>query len=142
VNLDALDPAVFKVVYPPPLTVAVIGLSDRPGRPSHDVAGALLRWGYRVIPVNPGIESAHGIRSLPDLASVPNHVDVVDVFRRSEHVQGHLSDILNKKPRLLWLQDGVRDDHVAAEARRAGILVIQNDCIARRLAPHFLKSQP
>jgi predicted CoA-binding protein len=133
VNFDALDPVIAKAVYPPPRTVAMIGLSNRPGRPSHDVAGALLRWGYRVIPVNPGVESIFGVRCYPDLASVAEAVDIVSVFRRSEHVGQHLADILARKPGLLWLQDGVRDEHMATEARQAGILVVQNDCIARRV---------
>ena len=131
---EALDPAIERAVYPPPRTVAVIGLSNRPGRPSHDVAGALLRWGYTVIPVNPGIESALGVKSYPDLASIPVAVDIVDVFRRSEHVRNHLEDILTKIPAVLWLQDGVRDEYVASQALGAGIQVVQNDCLARRVA--------
>lgn len=138
--LDALDPAIALAVYPPPRTVAVIGLSNRPGRPSHDVAGALLRWGYHVIPVNPGIESVFDVPCHPDLTSVSEAVDIVVVFRRSEFVRQHLDDILARKPGLLWLQDGVRDDQVATAARQAGILVVQDDCIARRVAM-LLQSQ-
>jgi len=106
------------------------------------VAGALLRWGYRVIPVNPGIESVLGVPCYPDLASVPETVDIVNVFRRSEYVPEHLEDILLKRPILLWLQDGVREDHVALAAREAGMLVVQDDCIARRVAALLPNQRP
>ena len=141
-NSEALDPAIAQAVFPPPRTVAVIGLSNRPGRPSHDVAGALLRWGYRVIPVNPGIESVLGVPCYPDLASVPETVDIVNVFRRSEYVPEHLEDILLKRPILLWLQDGVREEQVALAAREAGMLVVQDDCIARRVAALLPNQRP
>lgn len=121
-------------IYPPPRTVAVIGLSDRKGRPSRDVADALLHWGYDVIPVNPAYPSVLGRTAYATLGLIPRRIDIVDVFRRSEHVRQHLEDILLVSPRLLWLQDGVRDDEVAESARRRGITVVQDDCLARRIA--------
>jgi uncharacterized protein len=128
-----LEPELADLIYPPPRRVAVLGLSDRAGRPSHDVAALLLRWGYEIIPVRPGQGTILGQPCHATLSCVPGPVDIVDVFRRSEHVRGHLDDILSVRPRLLWLQDGVRDDAVAEAARRAGIAVVQDDCLARRI---------
>jgi len=129
-----LEAAVLELMYPPPRTVAVLGWSDRPGRPSREVALALSHWGYLVIPVNPQIPTTPANAVYPTLRQVPGVIDIVDVFRRSEHVQQHLEDILLVRPRLLWLQDGVEDDVTAEAARRAGILVVQDDCLARRIA--------
>ena len=129
-----LDRELADLIYPPPRTVAVLGLSDRAGRPSYEVAALLLRWGYEILPVRPGQGTILGRPCHATLSCVPGPVDIVDVFRRSEHVRGHLDDILAVRPKLLWLQDGVRDDAVAEAARRAGIAVVQDDCLARRIA--------
>lgn len=131
---EEISPAIRQAVYPPPRRVAIIGASDRPGRPSNDVAGALLRWGYEVIPINPNCASVHGLKAYATLSEVVGPLDIVDVFRRSEHVQAHLEDILAAAPRVLWMQDGVVDDRVAEAAIAAGIRVVQDDCIARRIA--------
>ena len=131
---DRLEPVIVEAIFPPPKTVAVVGLSDRPGRPSTDVAGALLLGGYNVIPVNPNIDSALGIPACRTLKEIDVPVDIVDVFRRSEHVPRHAAEILAVRPKVIWLQDGVRDDALAAAARQAGILVVQDDCLARRIA--------
>jgi predicted CoA-binding protein len=103
-------------------TVAVVGLSPNPGRPSHSVARYLQRAGYRIVPVNPNAESVLGERSYPSLtAATRDHtLDVVDVFRRSEHVA----------PRLIWLQEGVVDDAGAALAQAAGIPFVMDQCLA------------
>ena len=129
-----LAPEIAAIIFPPPRTIAVLGLSDRPGRPSLEVAEALLRWGYDVVPVNPAVPSILGRPAFATLGQIQRAIDVVDVFRRSECVREHLPDILIARPRLLWLQDGVRDDFVAAAARAEGIQVVQNDCLARRIS--------
>ena len=121
------------LIYPPPRRVAVLGASPNPLRPSHEVASLLVRWGYEVFPVRPGLTTLFGRPAYESLSQLPP-VDIVDVFRRSEHVQSHLADILALRPKLLWLQDGVRDEQVAEEARRLGIVVVQDDCLARRIA--------
>ena len=128
------NPEIKKAVYPPPRRVAILGASDQPGRPSNDVAGALLRWGYDVVPVNPNCELVHGLKAWSSLSEVDGPLDIVDVFRRSEQVQSHLEEILAAAPRVLWMQDGVSNARVAEAATAVGILVIQNDCIARRIA--------
>jgi len=121
-------------VFPPPKRVAVLGYSSDPRRPSHEVAAALKRWGYVVYPVNPHAASPAGEHVYASLAEVSGPVDIVVVFRRFEHLRAHERDILDKRPSVLWLQDGVRDDELAERVERVGILVVQDDCIARRYA--------
>lgn len=121
------------LIHPPPLRVAILGASPNPHRPSHEVGLQLLHWGYDVIPVRPAVATVFGRPCFATLADVPLPVDIVDVFRRSEFIQAHLPEILAVRPRVLWLQDGVRDDRAAATAREAGIVVVQDDCLARRL---------
>ena len=113
-------------------TVAVVGYSANPARPAHGVAVALQRWGYRVIPVNPGLAGQVHLGEVvhPDLAAIPDHVDMVDVFRTSDAVPGIVEQALARTPRphALWLQIGV--GHPAAEdaARAGGIRVVSDRC--------------
>jgi hypothetical protein len=120
------------VVFPPPKRVAIIGLSDDPTRPSHDVASTLQHGGYKIYPVRPNTARVLGEEAYASVSAIPDDIDVVIVFRRSENVPAHLDDILAKRPRVLWLPDGVVHEDVAARGRAAGILVVQNDCMARR----------
>lgn len=113
-------------------TIAVVGLSNDPGRPSHRVAAYLQRQGYRIIPVNPNCESVLGERSYPDLDSVPGPVDTVEVFRRPEHVPPIAEAAIRKGARNLWLQDGVRHPEAEQQARDAGLRVVAGDCMLRR----------
>ncbi|MDP9310741.1 MAG: CoA-binding protein [Chloroflexota bacterium] len=110
--------------------IAVIGLSDDVDRPSYGVAQYLQRQGYRIIPVNPEISTVLGEPAYPDLLSVPDAVDIVDIFRRSSAVSGHVDEVIEKGAKLIWMQLGVRDDAAADRARRAGIPVITNRCLA------------
>jgi len=115
-------------------TVAILGLSDTPGRPSHNVARALQKFGYRIVPVNPGATEILGEKSWPDLESAikgVGPVDVVDVFRRSEHVPAIVDEAIRLGVPALWLQDGVIDEAAAARARAAGIFTVMNRCIFR-----------
>jgi predicted CoA-binding protein len=132
--VSALDPRVAAAVFPPPHGVAVLGLSADPGRPSYQVADLLRRGGYLVVGINPGVDELWGERVYPTLADLDRAIDIVVVFRRSEHVAEHADELLRARPKVIWLQDGVRDDRLAARARAAGILVVQDDCIARRYA--------
>ena len=86
-------------------TVAVVGLSADPSRPSHMVASYLKRQGYRIIPVNPNATEVLGEKSYPDLRSVPERIDVVDVFRRPEHVPGVVEEAIAVGAKALWLQE-------------------------------------
>jgi len=132
--MNTFDPRIIAAVYPPPRTVAVIGLSPDSHRPSHQVAAELRRRGYAVVGINPAFDELWGEKVYPRLGELRRAVDIVVVFRRSEHVAQHADEILAAGPTVLWLQDGVRDEFLAARARNAGILVVQDDCIARRLA--------
>ena len=113
-------------------TVAVVGLSPNPGRPSHSVAQYLQRAGYRIVPVNPFATDVLGERAYPTLAraAADHPIDVVDIFRRSEHVLDLVREAIPLAPRLIWLQQGVRDDAAAALARAAGIPFVMDRCLA------------
>lgn len=117
--------------------VAVVGLSADASRPSYGVSRALQRFGYRVIPVNPTVPSVLGERSVPDLDHLGDvlapgeKVDIVDVFRRPEHVAAVVDDCIRLKLPALWLQDGVVDEAAALRAQGAGIRVVMDRCIFR-----------
>jgi predicted CoA-binding protein len=115
-------------------TIAVVGLSPDPRRPSHGVARYLQRAGYRIIPVNPHVDQVLGERAYPNLRQLPEPVDVVDVFRRSEFVGPIVDDAIAIKASAVWLQDGVVDAAAAARARAAGLDVVMDDCMMRRHA--------
>ena len=124
-------------------TIAVVGLSPDPARPSHAVARALQRFGYRIIPVNPNAESVLGepaVASLEQLHEVlgpDERVDIVDVFRRPEHIAGIVSDCIRLKLPALWLQEGVVDQVSAARAAAAGIFTVMDRCLYKdRAALH------
>ena len=113
-------------------TIAVVGLSPKPERPSHGVAGYLQRAGYHIVPINPGHETVMGERSYPTLAAAARDhaIDVVDVFRRSELAGAVVDEAIAVRPRLIWLQQGVVDTAAQARAEAAGILFIMNSCLA------------
>ena len=117
--------------------IAVVGLSADPSRPSHGVARALQSFGYRIIPVTPTIDSVLGERAVPDLDHLQEvladgrKVDIVDVFRRPEHVPAIVEDCIRLKLPALWLQDGVIDVAAAEKARRAGIFTVMDRCLYR-----------
>ena len=113
-------------------TIAVVGLSPNPRRPSHQVARYLRSAGYRIIPVRPAVASVLGEVAYPDLRSAhaaEGEIDTVNVFRRSEVVSELLADLLTVRPRLVWLQVGVRDDDTARRLEEAGIPVVMDRCL-------------
>lgn len=113
-------------------TIAVLGLSATPGRPSHNVAKGLQEFGYRIVPVNPGASEILGEKSWPDLESASKGagpIDAVDVFRRPEHVAAIVDDAIRLRVPALWLQEGVIDETAAAKARAAGIFVVMDRCM-------------
>jgi len=115
-------------------TIAVVGLSPDPLRPSHGVARYLQRVGYRIIPINPKVDEVLGERAYPSLRDVADPVDVVDVFRRSEFVGPIVDDAIAMRAHAVWLQDGVIDRLAAERARKAGLDVVMDDCMMRRHA--------
>lgn len=110
----------------------MVGLSRKPDRPSHGVAAYLQRAGYTIIPVHPAPGVTLGERVYPDLASAraTGPIDIVNIFRRSEHVPALLDGILEAGPSLVWMQVGVRHDEVARILESAGIAVVMDRCIA------------
>jgi predicted CoA-binding protein len=110
-------------------TVAVVGLSPDPDRPSHNVAGYLKEKGYKIIPVNPGENEILGEKSYPDLTSIPLKVDVVEIFRRSDEVLPIVHEAIKIGAGAVWMQEGVINREAAAEARKAGLKVVMNKCM-------------
>ncbi len=113
-------------------TVAVVGMSPKPERPSHYVGMYLKEQGYDIIPVNPGHKEIAGMTSYPSLLDIPVKVDVVDVFRRPEHAVPISEAAVEVGSKALWLQDGVINDEAARLAEDASLLVVMNDCMLRR----------
>ena len=113
-------------------TIAVVGLSPKPVRPSHSVARYLQRAGYRIVPVNPGHDEILGETSYPTLAAaaLENAIDVVDVFRRSELAGAVVDEAITLHPQLIWLQQGVIDPAAQARAAAAGIPCVMDLCLA------------
>jgi len=110
-------------------TIAVVGLSDNPLRPSHGVAAYLQAQGYRIVPVNPQIEEALGERSYPSLLDVPEKIDIVDIFRRPEFVEEVVDQAIQLKVPAVWMQEEVIHEKAAEKARKAGIFVVMDRCI-------------
>lgn len=113
-------------------SVAVLGASADPARPSNDVFGYLARRShYRLYPVNPNVTEVAGVTAYPSLADLPEVPDMVDVFRRPEHLPAVLAETLalHPRPRVLWLQQGLRDEDVARAARDAGLSVVMDRCL-------------
>lgn len=109
--------------------IAVVGLSDKPSRPSHGVAAYMQRVGYAITPVNPTISEALGVPAVADLDAVPPPVEIVDVFRRPEDVPPVAEGAVRAGAKVLWLQEGIVNEAAAAVARAAGLIVVQDRCI-------------
>jgi len=118
-------------------TVAVVGLSPEPDRPSHKVASALQGFGFRIIPVHPMAREILGEKVYPDLASVPEQIDLVDVFRAPEQVDEVIDACIALRVPAVWLQDGVINEPAAQRAREAGLTVIMDRCVYRDVAQLF-----
>lgn len=117
--------------------IAVVGLSPRPNRTSHGIAMGLLRDGYEVVPVNPMIETWEGLRAYPSLADVPGDIDLVNVFRRTEHLAGVADEVAARGGvRGLWLQQDLRSAHARAVATELGIDYVEDRCIKVEIALH------
>jgi uncharacterized protein len=118
-------------------TIAVVGLSHKRYRPSHGVAEYMQSVGYRIIPVNPREVEVLGEKSYPDLESIPEPVDIVDIFRRSEHVPALVESAIRIGAKTIWMQEGVVHEEAARQATAAGLAVVMDRCILkdhRRLA--------
>jgi hypothetical protein len=111
--------------------IAVVGLSGDEMRPSHGVAQYMQRAGYRIIPVNPNETEVLGEKAYARLEDVPEKIDIVDVFRRSEYVQGVVESAIRVGAKAVWMQEGVVDEEAAATARAAGLDVVMDRCILK-----------
>jgi len=109
-------------------TIAVVGLSPKPHRPSHQVALYLIEAGYTIIPVNPGQDTILGQTCYPNLRDIPTPVDMVDIFRRSETVLPIAEDAIAIGAKCIWMQEGVINEEAAAKAEAAGLTVIMDRC--------------
>ena len=110
-------------------TIAVVGLSDNPLRPSHGVAAYLQTQGYRIIPVNPEIQESLGEKSYPSLLDVPEKIDIVDIFRRPEFVEEVVDQAIQLKVPTVWMQEEIVHEKAAQKARQAGVFVVMDRCI-------------
>ena len=113
-------------------SIAVVGMSPKPQRPSHYVALYLKENGYNIIPVNPGHSEIAGMKSYSNLLEIPSKVDIVDVFRRSEHVVPIVKQAIRINAKAIWLQDGVINEEAAQFATSKNLLFVMNDCMLRR----------
>ena len=112
-------------------TVAVVGLSATPDRPSYKVARYLKEHGYKIIPVNPSVGEILGELSYPNLSSIPEPVDVVDIFRRSEEVPAIVEEAIKIGAKTVWMQEGVINEEAASRAKKAGLKVIMDRCMMK-----------
>jgi hypothetical protein len=126
---DFTSPEIIKDIIENSKVIAVVGLSDKPERPSNDVASYLKNHGYRIIPVNPTKDEILGEKSYPDLKSIPEKIDIVDVFRRSETVPPIVDEAIEIGAKAVWLQQGVINPEAAQKAHDAGLKVVMDRCM-------------
>jgi uncharacterized protein len=119
-------------------TLAVVGLSSKPSRPSYGVAAYMKAHGYRIIPVNPNEQSVFGEKAYATLDDVPDTFEVVVIFRRSEFVPEVVEAAIRKRATVVWMQEGVIHEEAAAGARAAGLFVVQDRCILKEHAKRFV----
>lgn len=118
-------------------TIAVVGLSANPLRPSHGVSAYMQSHGYRIIPVNPNIEECLGEKAYPSLVDIPEKIDIVNVFRRPEYVEEVVDQAISLKVPAVWMQEEVVHEKAAEKARKAGIFVIMDRCILKEHRSRF-----
>ena len=127
-NLGINEPETVKRILDECRTIAVVGLSSKPTRPSHGVAGYMQRAGYRIIPVNPNEVEVLGEVAYASLSEVSRNIDLVDVFRRSEEAGAVVDEAITAGAKAVWLQEGVIDNAAAQRAVDAGLLVVMDRC--------------
>ena len=118
-------------------TIAVVGLSDKTFRPSHGVSEYMQSRGYRIIPVNPNLTEALGEKAYARLEDVPEHVDIVNIFRRSSAVEPIVDSAIQVGARMVWMQEGVVHRAAAEKAAAAGLGVVMDRCILKEHLRHF-----
>jgi predicted CoA-binding protein len=118
-------------------TIAVVGLSNRPLRPSYGVSAYMQTHGYRIIPVNPEIRGSLGEKAYPCLRDVPENIDIVNIFRRPEFVEEIVDEAIQLKIPAIWMQEEVIHEKAAEKARKAGLFVIMDRCILKEHHARF-----
>jgi predicted CoA-binding protein len=118
-------------------TIAVVGLSNSPLRPSHGVSAYMQTNGYHIIPVNPEIKGALGEKAYASLLEVPEKIDIVNIFRRPEFVEEVVDQAIQLKVPAIWMQEEVINEKAAEKARRAGIFVVMDHCILKEHKARF-----
>lgn len=113
-------------------TIAVVGLSSTPSRPSHYVTKYLMDHGYRIIPVNPGEEQVHGEKSHASLTEIPEPIDIVQIFRKPEHVPEIVEQAAKLHAKVVWMQDGAGNYEAASRAESLGMTAVVDDCMMRQ----------
>ena len=118
----------------PPKTIAIVGLSDNPERPSYQVAKYLKEYGFAIIPVNPTLSEVFGLKAYPSVAAIPQEIkiDIVDVFRKPEHAKSLIVDVVasDRQP-LIWLQEGVGSPEAEAYAEEHGLEIVMDKCMMK-----------
>ena len=114
--------------------IAVVGMSNKLGRPSLTVASYLRGQGYRITPVNPTLQDVGGERCYPDLTSIPEAIDVVDIFRRAEDVMPVVEEAIRVRAKTVWMQEGIVNPEAAKKAREAGLMVVMDKCMLKEHA--------
>lgn len=122
------DTETIKKIFAECRTIAVVGLSSSPMRPSNGVAAFMMKKGYNVIPVNPNETQVFGVKSYQNLSSISETIDLVDVFRRSDEAGIVVDEAIKVGAKAIWLQEGVIDEAAAKRAEEAGLLVVMNRC--------------
>lgn len=128
------EPEEIKALLQRVKTIAVVGFSPKPGRPSHNIARRMQGFGFRIIPVRPGIGEGLGEKAYPDLASVPEPIDLVNVFRSGKYVPEVVDQCLRLGINNIWLQEGAEHEESAGRALSAGMSVVMGRCIMRDYA--------
>ncbi len=118
-------------------TIAVVGLSDSPLRPSHGVSAYMQSHGYRIIPVNPKIRESLGEKAYATLLDVPEKIDIVNIFRRPEQVGAIVDQAIQLKVPAIWMQEEIVNESAAEKARKAGIFVVMDRCILKEHKARF-----
>jgi len=119
----------IKAVLRESSTIAVVGFSPKEKRPSNVVGRYLLNAGYTVIPVNPGQRQIDGLVCYPSLLEVPGQIDIVDIFRRAEDVFPIVREAVDREAKVIWMQQGIRNEEAARFAEEAGLFVVMDRCI-------------
>lgn len=129
--MEISDSEVIDKVLSESRTIAVVGLSSDPTRPSNSVSRYMQSQGYRIIPVNPNETSVLGEKAYAQLADVPEKIDLVDIFRRSDEAGGHVDEAIRIGALGVWLQEGVIDEEAAQRALDGGLAVVMDRCILK-----------